>query len=547
MFRNMTIRARLAMVASAAAVVILVLAGVNFYTGRQATDALASVYDRQVVPTAILVHIDGELRETRFRMAGVLLDQMPAVGSLNQLKDIRANIPDEWARFKSLTRKHHFSQRGQALIAKIDKQMAALSLFFDKLQHVYETYGDSGREALSGLLEDDWPLVYAGVLKPMAELLPLQQAAVKATYERSVVRDHNMLVVDGIVLVVSLVVIIGLILQISGVIGRNIALLNRVLARVADGDLGVTAQIRQQDELGQMASSLDRTLARLRDIVSGVKQVADAVADSSDKVTAEAREVAARAQQQGDGLMQVSAAMEQTSVSVSEVAQGADGVEQAAANTQAIAQEGTASMAKSTEASRRIVDAVASSASTITGLSQSIDRVGEVTRVIKEIADQTNLLALNAAIEAARAGEQGRGFAVVADEVRKLAERTTASTADIATMVGSIKGSAEEVVAAIGHIRQEVDSGAEYNRSAEATLERIVQAAGEVLGLARQIADAVKEQSVASQDVARNTEKISSLTEENNASIRQVDLAAQELAGNAAELQRLVGRFKLSA
>ncbi len=543
MLNNVTIKARLIGVAVAAVLVILGLSGVNFYSSRRANQSLADVYERQVLPTSALLQIDGDLREVRFRMAGVLLDQMPAVGSLNHLNEVRVSVPAQWARFKELTRDNQFNDKGKALIQKIDKQMAALPPFFDKLA---QAYGNSDKAALSSLLEDDWPLAYAGVLKPLSQLLPVQQAAVKATYDRSVARARDMLAINGITLAVSLVVILGLTLQAIRVIGRNIELLDRALAQVADGDLGVSAQIRQKDELGRMADSLNRTLARLRDIVGGVKRAADAVAESSDRLTAEAHEVMARAQQQGDGIMQVSAAMEQTSVSVSEVAQSAGGVEQAAANTQAIAREGTANMEKSTQATQRIVDAVASSSSTIGGLSQSIDRVGEITRVIKEIADQTNLLALNAAIEAARAGEQGRGFAVVADEVRKLAERTAASTTDIANMVGSIKGNADGVVTAIGRIQEEVTTGAEHNRSAATTLQRIVHAADEVSGMARQIADAVKEQSVASQDVARNTEKISSLTEENNASIRQVDLAAKDLAGTAAELKRLVGQFKLN-
>jgi len=195
---------------------------------------------------------------------------------------------------------------------------------------------------------------------------------------------------------------------------------------------------------------------------------------------------------------------------------------------------------------RRIEEAVASSSATINGLSQSIDRVGEITKVIKDIADQTNLLALNAAIEAARAGEQGRGFAVVADEVRKLAERTATSTTDIANMVESIKGASGAAVDAIGKIEREVGAGAGYNRQTGDTLRRIVEAAVGVADSAHQIAGAVQEQSAASEDIARNMERISALTEENNDSIKQVGDAASDMAGTAAELQRLVGQFKIA-
>jgi methyl-accepting chemotaxis protein len=229
------------------------------------------------------------------------------------------------------------------------------------------------------------------------------------------------------------------------------------------------------------------------------------------------------------------------------VAHNASGVENGANHAQQIAHEGSAMMAKSIEATRRIEEAVASSTTTINSLSQSFDKVGEITRVIKDIAEQTNLLALNAAIEAARAGEQGRGFAVVADEVRKLAERTASSTADISSMLETIKGSSSAAVTAIGKIEHEVTTGADYNRSTGETLSRIVEAAAGVSESAHQIAEAVKEQSTASEDIASNMEKISSLTEQNNVSIREVDDAAKAMSVTASELQRLVGQFKVAA
>jgi len=545
MLNTMTIRAKLITSAVLAVLIILSLAAVNFYSIQQGVSALASVYERQVLPAGSLQEIDSRMKEVRFRIAGVLLDQMPAVGSRNHLKDVRENVPKEWAEFKQKTKDNHFPNEAQELITKIEKNIATLPSFFTKLDEAYAAGGD--KKLLGALLEDDWPAIQGGIIKPLEQLVPIQEAAVKATYEGSLASGRKLQTFAGGLAAVSLVIILGFTIQLIRGISRNIKEVSRVLGAVASGDLSVQASVKGRDELGKMADALNATLIRLRDIVSGVKQAADTVAASSARLSAEANEVLVRAESQSDGIMGISAAMEESSVSVTEVAHNASGVENGANHAQQIAHEGSAMMAKSIEATRRIEEAVASSTTTINSLSQSFDKVGEITRVIKDIAEQTNLLALNAAIEAARAGEQGRGFAVVADEVRKLAERTASSTADISSMLETIKGSSSAAVSAIGKIEHEVTTGADYNRSTGETLSRIVEAAAGVSESAHQIAEAVKEQSTASEDIASNMEKISSLTEQNNVSIREVDDAAKAMSVTASELQRLVGQFKVAA
>jgi len=543
MFRTLSIRTKMLSSAIVAVLIILIMGGLNFISSQKSVSALASVYENQVVPTASLQALDSRFKEVRFRMAAVMLDQMPTVGSMNHAKEVKAEFPKLWAQFREQTKNNHFSQEGQELVDKIDKTLANINPFFDKL---IDTYSGGDKAKLGAMLEEDWPAAQAGIIKPLAKLLPMQEVAAKETYEASVASARRMLMIQGVVMVVALVVLLGFALQLTRSIGRNIAALNSVLEKVAEGDLTVQAPAENKDELGQMADSLNRTLAQLRQIVGGVKHAADSVAAASSRLSDEADLVLRRAEQQTDGVMEISAAMEESSVSVTEVAQNTEGVEKAAVTTQQIAQGGNASMAKSIEATQRIVQAVSASSTTISGLSQSIDRVGEITQVIKDIAEQTNLLALNAAIEAARAGEQGRGFAVVADEVRKLAERTASSTNDINNMVETIKSASGAAVDAINRIEREVAEGASHNKQTGETLRKIVEAAAGVSDSAHQISSAVREQSKASEDIARNMEKISSVTEENSISIQGVDGSAKELSQTAAELQRLVGQFKVA-
>jgi aerotaxis receptor len=197
------------------------------------------------------------------------------------------------------------------------------------------------------------------------------------------------------------------------------------------------------------------------------------------------------------------------------------------------------------EATSRVVNAVKSSNETIDQLNQSIVKIGDITRVIADIASQTNLLALNAAIEAARAGEQGRGFAVVADEVRKLAERTTTSTADINATVQEIQSVTARAVAGMDTASKEVEMGISKLRDSVSGLEGIMRSSAEVTTMSGQISDAAKQQGVASEEVANSMQQITDLIERNTRSARSATQAAAELLDTANQLDELIANFEL--
>jgi methyl-accepting chemotaxis protein len=226
------------------------------------------------------------------------------------------------------------------------------------------------------------------------------------------------------------------------------------------------------------------------------------------------------------------------------VAHSAETSAESARTTQVVVNEGNQRMMRSIEATDQVVLAVQSSGENINKLNDSINQIETMTKIVKEIADQTNLLALNAAIEAARAGEQGRGFAVVADEVRKLAERTTITTADIDRMVDSIKTTTRTTVATMDNAIQQVQQGRGLIEQTHESFTQITALSQNVTEKSSGIAESAREQSVATEEVAHNTEQISHLIEENSTSFAQVSSAVQDLRLTASKLHDVVAHFR---
>lgn len=368
-----------------------------------------------------------------------------------------------------------------------------------------------------------------------------QDAATEAkkTYRRT---QAVMIALGCIVMVLG----VGVAYFITRSIVGPLAIAVDVANKISKGDLTSTLTESGGDELANLLKALMVMNKNLSKTIAGVKVAASHVADYSTKLSNSADQVRTRAETQTEQVMQVGAAMQEMAVSIAEVAIGAGNVANATAQTQKIAQEGNRNIAKGIESTKHIVISVEASSGSVGELSLEIQKISEVARVIKDIADQTNLLALNAAIEAARAGEQGRGFAVVADEVRKLAERTSTSTTMIADMVNAIGSKTAATVESMNKVQQDVLEGEKFNNLTKDVLSQIVDSADEVNKMAQDIASATHEQKAATSETAVSMEKISVITEKNTNSIHEVGDAAETLATTSGELQRLVDQFKLA-
>jgi methyl-accepting chemotaxis protein len=262
-------------------------------------------------------------------------------------------------------------------------------------------------------------------------------------------------------------------------------------------------------------------------------------------MSASARRVLQGSETQSDAASSVAAAVEEMTRGVDGIAHHASTAQQLAEDSGRLSQEGRSVMEQSVAEMERIAEAVDLSSEAIRELGEKSRQINAIVDSIRDIADQTNLLALNAAIEAARAGETGRGFAVVADEVRKLAERTSLATREIGGMVAAIQQGTERAVDTMQQGVQRVRDGVEMSNRAGSSMAQISAGADQVLTAVREISTALHEQSLASNDIARNIERIADMTEHNSVTVRETAATAETLEQLSGTLREQASRFRV--
>lgn len=332
----------------------------------------------------------------------------------------------------------------------------------------------------------------------------------------------------------------------GGTVNRFLSKTSRALGQIAEGNFNFSVSEESRDEFGYILNELESMRINLRAIMSDVILSAKNVESSSQHVETEMQGLLQRSNSQSDRVDSVSAAVEQMHQSVAAASDHTKTSEEMAKATAAIVQSGGQKMASSISSVEHIVVVVNESRISLLNLNKSIQHIEKLTQTIKEVAEQTNLLALNAAIEAARAGEQGRGFAVVADEVRKLAERTAKSTLDITQTVSSIQQATEAAVASMDKAVSEVEYSAGLISESSSSLSEILAASNKGKEMAHEIALMLKEQAAASADVAHSMLDIHELADSNAVGIRSTEKATARLSGTATELNMLVKHFEKS-
>ena len=509
---TLSIRQKLYILGFVCIVGALSLAGAAIVFSGRVAEAAQDIAQDRFAPLTKLQALSSGLKEVRFRLAGVLLDQMPIPGSRHHLKETAEAAPVLWREFKAAA--GAVDDDSARLVASIDADMLQFEKFAANLD---KAYASDDRKQLVEMLEDEWPLVQQKIVKPIDALVPSLSAAVEQETTQLGASARHFRDFTATAALAVLVVILGISLLVIRSLMSGVGAAVAVAEALARGDLTHEVQVRSRDELGKLLGALDVTVTRLRGTIGEVRAGTAAIATAASEVAAGSTDLSQRTEEQASSLEETASSMEELTATVQ---RSADNARQA----NEVAKEAAGVAAKGGEVIGEVVRTMGS----IAGSSR---RIVDITSVIDAIAFQTNILALNAAVEAARAGDQGRGFAVVAAEVRTLAQRSAAS--------------AKEIKKLIDDSARQVQDGTRLVEVAGTTMDQIVVQVQRVTTLIQEMGAASREQAGGLEEVNRAVGQMDHVTQQNAALVEQASAAAESLKQQAQGLVNAVAVFKV--
>ena len=542
-FNNLKLRTKLL----SSFVVVAVIAGVVGYVGISNIVAISSadrkMYENMTVPIATVTDIVSNFQQIRVSYRDVILARNDA-----EQQKYHAALDDFDQKMDKASRQFESGIISPEIKQAFKDCEAAKAAFTPHQQKVVElAEANKKAEAIAYLRSDAFINAANAQKTALAHLVELEVNAAKSTSEENSALAGDALKIMLAVMAGAVIAAVGLGFIIALMISRPVKELAGQAEAVATGDLTVDVNPRSNDELGMLAASFKKMIVNLRETIGQVGEAAAAVASASTQISSSTEEMAAGANEQTSQAGEVATAVEEMTKTIVENSKNAGHTAETAKAAREAAEGGGKVVAETVVGMKRIADVVNRSAHTVRELGKSSDQIGEIIGVIDDIADQTNLLALNAAIEAARAGEQGRGFAVVADEVRKLAERTTKATKEIAGMIKTIQADTTGAVTSMEEGTSEVDSGIKLADRAGSSLSEIVLMIKNLTDMVSQIAAASEEQSSASEQISKNVDAISSVTSQSASAIQQIARAAEDLNRLTENLQTIMGKFTVRA
>ncbi|MBD8148038.1 methyl-accepting chemotaxis protein [Pseudomonas fluorescens] len=370
----------------------------------------------------------------------------------------------------------------------------------------------------------------------------------KLTASQTVVRDSDAAQAKQLLLLATLLALLFGLFAAWAITRQIIIPLNQTLQvaeRVASGDLSHNLESARQDELGQLQRAMQSMTVGLRTLIGGISDGVTQIASAAEQLSAVTEQTSAGVNSQKIETDQVATAMNEMAATVQEVARNAEEASEAAVAADLQAREGDKVVGEAIAQIERLATEVGNSTIAMGDLKRESDKIGSVLDVIKSVAQQTNLLALNAAIEAARAGEAGRGFAVVADEVRSLAQRTQKSTEEIEELIVGLQNGTQQVATIMDNSRGLTDSSVELTRRAGSALESITRTVSTIQAMNSQIATAAEQQSAVAEEINRSVLNVRDVSEQTSSASEETAASSAELARLGIYLQTLVGRFRI--
>ena len=537
----MTIQFRLVLMIATGLLTALIMSLAGYLGNTRMADA---VQDNDVSMTVLRNHMEADMMHDALR-ADVLSAMLVGLGkSTSTPAEVNSSIKEHAEHFREVL--------AENLKLPLD---ASIKASLEKIKPSLDTYISAGERIVALALEN--PEAARGELQTFNAAFSQLEEQMAALSE--LIENNTQLTSTGTRQTISnanwtLIIVLGASLLLLLAQGRWVTLsimgplrtASRIAQSIAHGNLSEPiVEPKNQDEASALIRSLATMQRDLRGMIEVVRSNAHGVNGMSERLSQGCHEVAGSSQQQSVAASTMAAAASEMTASIEEITRHAQRALDMASQAETLAKDGGRVIHQVVSDMDGIARSAQQSAQVIRTLDKESEAIYSIIQVIKGIADQTNLLALNAAIEAARAGEQGRGFAVVADEVRSLAGRTSASTQEIASMVGSIQQNTRAAVISMEEGVAQVDKGMAVTAEVERAIREILQATLSTTELVNDISRTISEQSLASNEIAHQVERIAGMSESNSRVIGETASTTDELSSLAGKLSQSVDRFRL--